>query len=188
MLEASFAEMDAIQPSMIILDCIVPCDDLWNLLKSIRLSRPVTRVLAITCCTDERFVRRAWQAGVAGFVMHTGDEYGLIRAIKRMSVGELVLPLVMLNGIGSALNPIASSERFNQDYTTSLSNREEEVVHLLCQGMTNREIALHMGISENTVRNHLRRVFLKCRVSNRSEAVEFLLRAKLIEVDSETRA
>ncbi len=179
--EDAIQAIRTLDPQVLVIDWIVPQERMWGLLQAVRSNFPALRILVITCCSDQRFVRHAWQNGVQGFVMNTTDADGLLRAVRRLASGDVVLPLVMLAKIGSSMFRYRPTEVQEFHHMTPLSGREHEVIRYLCQGITNREIGLKMGISENTVRNHLRRIYAKCRVSTRSEAVQFAVRAKLVD-------
>ncbi len=129
---------------------------------------PEARIVVLSWTTDLSLVRRAVAAGAAGYLTKavTGPE--LVDAIERIHAGEQVLAL----GAGEALDNDTILGRWPGDLQ-GLSPREGEILALICQGLTNEDIAERAFISMNTVKTHIRSLYRKIDVDTRSQAVRW---------------
>lgn len=121
------------------------------------------RVLVLTTFEDDRSIRRALEAGAVGYLLKDVSRGRLIEAIVAASRGEAPFSDRVGARLIRWLDPTSAN-------TLGLSKRENEVLEAVCEGMTNRQIAHHLGVSEGTVKNHLTRVFEKLEVEDRTQA------------------
>lgn len=129
-------------------------------LAEIRQRNYNVKVLILTAFADGESIQTALGLSAEGFVLKTESPKQTIEAIRQVAQGRLVFP--------RAAQRWLMNQKSEQE--TSLSAREREVLALMAQGKTNPEIAHAINVSENTVRFHLKNIFSKLGVSNRTEA------------------
>ena len=125
-----------------------------------------TRVLMLTLHDLPAYVREALTAGAAGYVLKDTAIDDLQAAIVRVAQGQTALPL---NLVSAALRAPEPAER-DPAALSSLTAREREIVGLIAEGMTNKEIGRHLGISPATVKAHVERLIAKLGVTDRTQA------------------
>ncbi len=118
-------------------------------------------ILVLSSAYEEQWIQRAVEAGAAGFVNKDQSEERLIEALRALNSGQMVVPRSV------AMKVITHREMRN----ALLTPREVEVLRLVARGMSNREIAQTLGISEGTVRAHVSHILNKLGVSSRYAAV-----------------
>lgn len=159
--------VEALQPDVVLLDLEMPQMDGVAVLEHFRDSGSNTRVLVFTVFdTDERILR-AVQAGARGYLLKGAPREELFRAVRVVHAG------------GSLLQPLVASkliEQMRREHHTAtgpnrLTRREQEILHLLAQGLPNKEIADQLYISERTVKFHVSTILRKLEAGNRTEAV-----------------
>jgi len=134
------------------------------------IGQQLGRVLILTTFDTEDYVLDAIAAGAAGYVLKDVDAGQLCDVIRRIAQGEVfVQPSVAIKYLRklSTMSPVRTMPD-SEDH--SLSPREMEVLRLLGQGLSNREIAQTLYIAESTVKNHVNAILSKLRVSNRTSA------------------
>jgi two-component system, NarL family, response regulator DevR len=161
-----------LQPDVVLLDLRLPDKPGFAACREILQQRPKTRVIILTSATEERNVHEAIAVGAHGYLLKENDGATLVAAIVRVAAGHSVLdPSLadqMLNLMKHGVAPA--------DPLTLLSPQECRVLSYIAGGLTNKEIAGRMGLAEKTVKNYLRTIFEKLRVSRRSQAASLYIR------------
>ncbi len=148
---------------VLVLDVQMPYNGLV-VLEEIRSRDIPINVLVLTAFSDGETVQRAIELHAEGFALKTESPNQTIEAIRQVAGGRMVFPQ-------AAQRWLQRYWRGQRTYSDMLSVREREVLALLARGLTNQEIADEINVSENTVRFHLKNVFSKLGVNNRTEAV-----------------
>lgn len=168
------------RPDVVLLDLEMPGMDGVEALRQLRQRFPQVRALVFTAFdTDERILG-ALRAGAQGYLLKGAPRLELFQAIRVVSQG------------GSLLQPVVASKLLRHMSATGpsvedgrkpeLTRRELEVLHLLGQGKTNKEIALELVISERTAKFHLSAILRKLGAGNRTEALKLAAQLGLIEL------
>jgi DNA-binding NarL/FixJ family response regulator len=151
-----------------------------NLLTIIKQKSPETKALMLTNSTDEDAIIKALMAGAKGYLSKDASVSCLLNAIKVIDNGELWVERKL---IAKYFNDAANSNSVQQEprkkANQALTPREKEVLHLLTEGKTNKEIAQKLFISEKTVKSHLNRIFKKFNVTRRLEAILYAIKQGL---------
>jgi DNA-binding NarL/FixJ family response regulator len=166
----------ALEPGVILMDISMPGMNGITATRLIKKGLPGVKVIMLTMLDQEGYVYEAIKAGATGYLLKNTGLEELVKAIKEVLKG------------GATLHPDAQAQllkeyvflaRRNQD-TYGLSDREIEVLQLLADGMSNKEIAAKLYISTQTVKTHIAHIFDKLGVSDRTEAVAAALRRGLV--------
>jgi DNA-binding NarL/FixJ family response regulator len=162
----------ALDPDVLLLDIAMP--GLGGLEATLELKRehPRTRILVLTQYEDREYVRRFLNAGVSGFVLKKTAGSALADAIRAVHKGGLVLdPLIAREAIlqSDARRPPGS------DSYDALTDREKQVLKLVAEGKSNKEVAELLGISVKTAMSHREHAMNKLDLHNRTELVRFAI-------------
>jgi len=158
--DAAAAALAAEPFDLILLDYHMPgMKEFSGLARVIALSAP-TPVAILSGSAQPAIAEQALQHGAAGFLPKTLPARSLVNAIRFMIAGEIYLPSGLNRASGDLADPLAGQ----------LSNREREVLNGLCQGKSNKQIALDLGLREPTIKLHVKMVCRKLSARNRTHA------------------
>lgn len=157
-------------PDLLLLDIDMPHKNGFETLREIKSGTCGTlKILILTAHREEEYVRRAVCAGADGYLSKTADLKELLRAIHIVTEGKFYIQPDLEKNPDFRLTD-------EEERILSLSRREREVLANVADGMSNKEIATALHISERTVKNHLSCIFKKMRVSDRTQAAIMALR------------
>lgn len=148
----------------------VALDTDFTAIADLRRSYPEMAIVALGGGTEVDGIAEAMRAGVKGCLPRSIDGPGLIDAIDRVAKGELYVAPSMGWQLLSRLTSVRTEAR-NAPPVVQFTSREEEIMHLVALGSTNKEVARKLAVSVKTVKHHLTNVMQKLRVRNRVEAV-----------------
>ena len=171
--EAALTLAATLSPDVILLDLKLPGLDGIGVLAGLRSRGVSSRVLVLTSANDPAQVSRAVQAGASGFLYKDVDPDALIRAIRAVNDGNLLLAPDAAAPLMAAHATQAAAPRGG---LTSLTAREREVLDQLARGRSNREIARELHVSEKTVKTHVSSVLAKLGVQDRTQAALYAVR------------
>jgi len=154
------------QPDVAVLDIEMPGATGIEVAGWVRASAPGVGVLLLTAFDDDPYVHAAVQAGAHGYVLKTAAPHELIRAVREVFEGRIVMDPAVV----SKLVARVAGER-TPPPLEPLTERELEVLALAGKGYTNKAISVQLGISDRTVQGHLGRVLQKLQAASRTEAV-----------------
>ena len=168
---------ESLRPDVVLMDVRLGGIDGVQACREIRSRFPEVRVLMLTSFADEDVVMSSIMAGAAGFVTKNVGRTELLKAIRAVASGESLLDPAVTKKVLERLVSLTQKDRERE--VDQLSEREREVLALVAQGYTNREIAEKLVLSEHTARNHISRIFEKLGLSRRSEAAAYAARMGL---------
>ena len=175
---------ESLRPDVVLMDVRLGGIDGVQACREIRSRFPEVRVLMLTSFADEDVVMSSIMAGAAGFVTKNVGRTELLKAIRAVASGESLLDPAVTKKVLERLVSLTQKDRERE--VDQLSEREREVLALVAQGYTNREIAEKLVLSEHTARNHISRIFEKLGLSRRSEAAAYAARMGLAPGGSDT--
>lgn len=169
-------------PDVVIMDFSMPELNGIEATRQIKAVAPDIAVLVLTAYDSDQYIFAFLAAGAAGYLLKDVSVDQLIRAIRAVHAGESMLhPAITRKVISHFAQPEQKSKP--PIGTEQITERELDVLKLAAQGLSNRDIALHLGISVRTAQTHLSNVFNKMGVGSRTEAVMHALRLGLISLE-----
>ena len=168
------------QPDIVLLDMNMPeRDGLQGIMEISKLDLD-TKILALSGYDDADLIFRAMKIGAKGYVLKTMASAQLIYAIEEVLNGKIYLPLTLSSRFfeyfqQSFRDEVAKQESEEENLLSYLTQREEEVLELLTQGITYKGVANKLFISETTVKTHVNNIFQKLQVNDRTQAVLYAI-------------
>jgi len=168
------------QPDIVLLDMNMPeRDGLQGIMEIAKLDLG-TKVLALSGYDDADLIFRAMKIGAKGYVLKTMASAQLIYAIEEVLGGKIYLPLALSSRFfeyfqQSFKEETTKQESDEENLLSYLTQREEEVLELLTQGITYKGVANKLFISETTVKTHVNNIFQKLQVNDRTQAVLYAI-------------
>ena len=158
------------QPDVVVMDLSMPVLNGTEATRRIRTSRPETRVLILTTFADPEEISAALAAGAAGALLKSSANTELLTALKAVADGKAFLS----DEIRELLSDLPDAP--------SLTDRQLQVLASVTRGLSNREISLQLGISQERIKQHLNVIYEKLGAANRTEAVAIALRKHLLKI------
>ena len=167
-----------LRPDVILMDHQMPRLDGVQATARIREFLPEARIIILDVHGDDpRLMYQAIRTGAMGYVPKTNGSDDLINAIRLVAQGHAALPAPSLTRLVDFIVSSSSEPPSPERVRDGLSEREQEVLNLVAEGKSNREIADSLYISESTVRSHLHNILSKLNLANRVQAAAFVLSA-----------
>lgn len=161
-------QIKAAHPSIVLLDSIAPVFSEVRLVAGLHAAIPGVRVAMIDMELDQHTFLRAVREGVVGYVLKDASASEVAATIRAVSAGEAVCPA----SLSMSLFNVVKGRPSTSGASRVFSRREGELVTLLREGLTNKEIARRLHLSEQTVKNHVHRILRKAGVPDRLAIVE----------------
>jgi NarL family two-component system response regulator YdfI len=167
-------------PDVVLMDLRMPGMDGLTAIEKLRDSQPEIAVVILTTFNEDELMLRGLQAGARGYLLKDTDRGALFDSIRAAARGETLLrPEIMVR-----LLSFASGSR--QDLkgnlsTIDLTEREQEVLVAVARGERSKEVALHLGISERTVKAHLASIYGKLGVDSRAAAISVAMQKGILK-------
>lgn len=170
------------RPDVALMDIAMPKLNGIEATKEIKAISPATAVLILTAYDDDQYIFALLEAGAAGYLLKNVRGRDLVEAIRAVHAGESALhPAIARKVIDHFAHPATLSPE--QSKSAQLSDRELDVLRLAAKGMSNRDIARALHLSERTIQAHLSTIFAKMEVGSRTEAVVQALREGWLTLD-----
>ncbi|MCO5761871.1 MAG: response regulator transcription factor [Chromatiaceae bacterium] len=158
-------------PDVALIDVAMPGMNGMETAAGIRMASPATRIVALSMYADDHYLQRMLAAGARAYVLKGEASTDLFNAIRAVLQGEtFVSPSLSQDGRRAV-------QRAAEVDQACLSDREREVLRRLAQGQRNKEIAIHLGISDRTVETYRNRLMHKLKVNNLADLVRFAIQA-----------
>lgn len=174
--EEVLAKVAARKPDVVLLDVRMPGGDGLHVLGRLKLDYPDLPVALFSTYDNPTYVARAVALGASGYILKSDPRERLIEAIEAAARGEAAWTREELRRVTGAL----ATPRVVSDVEVPLTQRESEVLRQLANGLTNKEIALALGISYETVKEHVQHILRKIGVSDRTQAAVWAVRKGLV--------
>lgn len=162
-------------PDVVLMDLLMPEMDGVEATRLIRQEMPDVEVIALTSVLEDALIYDAMRAGAIGYLLKDTEAHELRRAIKAAAAGQVQLSPEVAGRLMQELRVSDSPE--------TLTEREKEVLQLLANGLSNRQIAEALVIGEKTVKSHVSNILSKLNVTSRTQAAVYALRTGLASAD-----
>lgn len=169
------------EPDVVLMDISMPVMDGVSATRKIREVLPRTRILILTVHTDDGHVFQGIKAGAQGYLLKDCTPEDLTRAIRTVYAGDTIMAQDIAQKMLTTFEGIRNEDA---EITPHLTERELEVIKALAQGMSNKQIAQSLHISEKTVRNHASNIYKKLHIYDRTQAVIYAVRRGLVDLET----
>lgn len=172
--------VERLHPDVAVVDVSMPELNGVEAARRLRDVSQRTRVIALSAYTDEAYVRDMIDAGVVAYIVKSGAAKDLIQAIRTASRGRIYFSREIMG----AADQIGSYGRAIGEYSTRpLSQREREILQLVAEGKSSKEIAASLGIGETTVKTHRNNIMSKLNVRDIAGLTRQAIKLKLVPID-----
>jgi DNA-binding NarL/FixJ family response regulator len=161
----------SLKPQVVVMDCALPEINGLQATRKILQFAPETLVLMLSMHTEETWVRQAMEVGARGYVLKNAMDLELGTAIRRIVNGEIVLD-----------GQLSPKENLKGERNSGLTAREIEILQLICDGKSNKEIAAQLDLSVNTVAVHRANIMDALGIHKTAELVVYAIRNGLVNV------
>ncbi len=161
----------SLRPRVIVMDCALPGINGLQATRKILQFAPQTLVLMLSMHTEDTWVRQALDAGARGYVLKNAMDLELGSAIRRIVKGETVID-----------GQLSTQETLKGERNSGLTPREVEILQLICDGKSNKEIAVQLELSANTVAVHRANIMDALGIHKTAELVVYAIRNGLVNV------
>lgn len=164
--EEAFALVGNLLPDVLLLDVTMPGDGGIVTAGKVATAWPVVRIMMLTVSEDQDTLMAALKAGARGYVLKGVTARDLANAVRVVAGGDIYISPALAGGILFEL----TANKQASDPMTSLTDREREILQLVAEGLTNREIGERLHLAEKTVKHYMTNVLQKLQVRSRVEA------------------
>jgi DNA-binding NarL/FixJ family response regulator len=168
------------EPDVVLMDISMPKMDGISAAREIKDLLPQVAIIILTGHEEDEHVFEGIKAGAQGYLLKDAEPEDLSRAIRTVHAGDTIIAPDLAQKM---LNTFESGRSGSPQLTPPLTERELEVIRALAQGMSDRQIAGSLGISEKTVRNHTSNIYRKLHIFDRTQAVIYAIREGVIDVE-----
>jgi two-component system, NarL family, response regulator DevR len=175
--EEALAQAHLHRPDIVIMDVRLPDGSGVEACREIRADLPDTRVVMLTSFPDDEAVLSAIVAGAAGYLLKQIRARDLIAGLEAVGRGESLLDPAVTERVLARVRQIASGEI--HDELSGLTPQERKILMLVAEGMTNKEIAAEIFLSDKTVKNYVSSILAKLNLERRAQAAAFVARHRL---------
>ncbi len=174
--QEALQKVQELQPDVVLMDLVMPVMDGLTAIKQIKQLRPETEIIALTSFADDEKVFTAIRSGATGYLLKDVQPNDLVKAVLAADRGEVQLhPEVAKKLMHEVVAPAKETAPF-----LDLTEREREVLGLLGLGMSNKEIAYKISVSEKTVKAHVSSILNKLNLPGRTHAALFASKHGLV--------
>ncbi len=167
-------------PDVVIMDINMPGINGVEATRYIKSKHPTVAVLVLTIHEDPEYLFEVLKVGASGYLLKDVEPSKLLDAIRQVASGKSVVHPGLTSKLITEFNRL--SQPVEQQTQSILSDREQEVLHMMAKGLNNREIGEQLYISEKTVKNHVSSILRKLDVNDRTQAVVQGVKLKLVDI------
>ena len=171
-------------PDVIVMDVSMPGMTGVEATRIIKREMPHIGIIALTMYEDQQYIFDLVRAGATGYLLKDSDSAEIVAAIRAISKGESLIHPSVASKILAEFSLLAEGKGRKKSFLEhDLTEREVTVLRLVADGKTNKEIANVLDLSEKTVKNHVRNIFHKLHVYDRTQAAILAIRKGIIELE-----
>ncbi len=172
---------EVIDPEIILMDIKMEGVNGIETAREILARKPGIKIIFLTVFEDAESIRQALQAGASGYILKHVNRQNLIDTIKRVHAGETIIDQSVFKQIVTDYTRLSKKQSEIQllkkeEQPVELTPREREILRHLVQGLTNKEISSATNLAVDTVKTHLRNIYRKLQVKNRTQAISMAVK------------
>lgn len=171
---------DSLKPDVILMDLAMPLLNGLEATRQIRKSNPNAKILILTMHENEEYIRQVLANGAMGYILKDAAARELLGAIRSVNKGEVVLSPAITRLI--VTDYLRWGDLSAQDTSDGLTDRERQILQLIAEGYTNKQIAEILSISIKTVQAHRLNLMKKLDLHNRGELIKYAIQKKIIDI------
>ncbi len=165
------------RPDVVLLDIRMPDGDGLQTLEAIKTSFPEVRVIMLTTYANPGYLARAVTSGAAGYLTKEADPAQIVKAVQAAVSGEQLLDYELLQlALRNVAAQVVEVSPMDDDLIVPLTEQEKVILRLIVAGLSNEDIGRALSITVNTVKTHIRHIFQKLGVSDRTQAAVWAVR------------
>ncbi len=177
--DQAIAAVEETPAAVVLLDVRMPGRSGVEVCKTIKSISPSTGIIMLTASDEESDLYESIRSGASGYLLKDGSTYDQVaEAVRLVAAGQSLISPSMATKL---LDEFVQMSRSPAPATAQLTARELQVLRLVAKGLSNREIAEELFISENTVKNHIRNMLEKLQMKSRMEAAMYAVRSNLLD-------
>ncbi len=174
--------VERVEPDMILLDIRMPGEDGLSCLERLKTIAPRVSVVMVTLYDDRRYVLEAIRRGAAGYLLKDATTSEVVSTLSNVAAGQLAVePQLLREALSMPPEPEPAQTGRQRAEAFSLTPREHDVLILVAEGLTNKEIGGRLSITEDTVKKHVQNIIWKLRAADRTQAAIMALKLGLLE-------
>jgi DNA-binding NarL/FixJ family response regulator len=173
--EEALKECEALRPDVVLMDIRMPVMDGVRATQLIRQKLPGTKVVILTTFNDDEFIFEALKNGAGSYLLKDVASEDIVNTIRIIHMGGTVLH----NSVASKVMGKLSGNEGAESSNIPLTQREIEISKLVAEGLSNRDIAARLFITEGTVKNHITNVLSKLNLDHRTQIALYVIENKL---------
>ncbi len=181
--EEALEKTEALRPDVVLMDLVMPIMDGVTATEKLKERYPDLKILVLTSMTDRDHILPALRAGASGYMLKDMQPEQLVEAIRGAYSGNIQLHPDISAHLMSHFLSSASEDQPKETFHSlinELTVREKEVLQLIAQGMSNKEIASTLFIAEKTVKTHVSSILSKLDLADRTQAALFAVKNKMV--------
>ena len=163
--------VESTDPDVVLMDIRMPNMNGVIATQEVKRRRPDVKVLILTTFDDSDYILNAINNGASGYLLKDTSSAALIDAIKNAYEGDTILPAKIARRIADAARMVSSDREIKLKRAFGFSDREVEIVVMICEGFTNKQIASALKLTDGTARNYISAIYEKLGASSRTDAV-----------------
>ncbi|MBN2677637.1 MAG: DNA-binding response regulator [Calditrichaeota bacterium] len=168
------------EPDLVLMDYLLPDGTCVDVMSFVNLSKMKPKIVILTSEDKDDYLFTAIRAGAHGYLLKNQTKSNLLASIKALERGEFAISRTMFARVMGEFSKINHPQPYGEMALEKLTRRERDVLSELATNASNREIASHLVISENTVKNHIHSILEKLGIKKRAEVVKFARRYSLL--------
>lgn len=185
--EEAIRLVQELKPDILLLDVNMPRGNGLEVTRRLKELEEPVKIVVLTIHDDQNYVVELVKAGAAGYLLKDVEPSMLIQALKSVAEGETFIYPTLAGKLLGEINRqeerlLETTRIYERRKEERLTYRELDVLELICQGMSNQEVAQKLFLSEKTVKNHLTNIFRKLHVSDRTQAVLYAIKNKMVKI------
>ncbi len=169
-------------PDVILLDVRMPEQTGIETCAALKEAVPMAKIIMLTASDEEADLYEAVKSGASGYLLKDSSIEEVAQGIRVVNDGQSLISPSMAAKLIDEFKTMSKPDRTTGP-ALKLTDRELEVLRAVARGLSNRDVATELAISENTVKNHVRNILEKLQLHSRVEAVMYAVRAKLVDLD-----